>query len=116
MSFPAGLCFNSVLNTTEDWRAYVVYWDLELFQFGKGIFLSELKAVHTDHLQVSSAWRSTGIFGRGQAPRECLTFVTVPSADAPVYICGAILGSNEMMALRDSEEIEVSTPRIVLRC
>lgn len=112
MAFPAGFCVDCKIDDMEEVREVrlrALRWGLEMYQFGKGRFRSDLKAIHTENLQVSSAWRSTGILMRGQVPRECVTFSTVLHADAPIHFRGAVLGSQEMAALRHDEEIELGT-------
>lgn len=112
MAFPAGYCVNCAIDDVDEMREvrlHALRWGLEMYQFGKGRFRSDLKAIHTQNLQVSSAWRSTGILIRGQVPRECVSFSTVLHADAPIHFRGAALDSQEMAALRHGEEIELVT-------
>lgn len=111
MVFPAGFCINCTLDDLDEVRLHSLHWNLEMFQFGKGRFRSNLRVIHTEHLQVSLGWRSTGILVRGQVPRDCVTFSTVVKAEAPIHFRGAVLAPDEMAALRHGEEIELGTSR-----
>lgn len=109
MIFPAGLCVRSQQDDVDDLAESALYWDLEPFQLSAGRFHSELRAIHTEHLQCSAGWRSTGLVVRGEGPRDCVTLITVIHSAAPIHIYSAVLEPNEVVARRYGEEIEAST-------
>jgi AraC family ethanolamine operon transcriptional activator len=109
MPFPAGFCVKCRIDDVDEWRERALYWGLEPFQLGKGRFRSDLRAIHTENLQVSSGWRSTGVLVRGQGPRDCVVLAMVRRAQAPIHYRGAVLAGNQIVALRHGEDIELST-------
>jgi AraC family ethanolamine operon transcriptional activator len=108
MAFPAGLCIKCNIDDVDEVREHALYWGLEMFQWGKGRFRSDLRAIHTENLQVSLGRRSTGILVRGQGPRDCVMLATVPRAETPVHFRGAVLAGHQIAALRHGEDIEAS--------
>jgi AraC family ethanolamine operon transcriptional activator len=111
MSFPVGLCIQCRIDNADEWRERALYWGMEMFQIGKGRFQSDLKVVHTENLQLSTGWRSTGIMVRGRVPRGCVTMSTVLQHEAPVHFRGGVMAPGEIAALHHSEEVEMSTTR-----
>lgn len=109
MIFPSGFCISAQSTSFGQLRGYGVCWNLESFQTGKGFYRCQVNTIHTGNMQLSSCLRSTGILVHGGAPRGCITFGTLPWAQSTVHFGGGILGAQDVVAVRDSEEIEFNT-------
>ena len=83
-------------------------WQIEEYQLGNGDFRSYLNGIHTSHIQLGNAFRSQGVFVKGNIPGNAYMFAFMDSEGALTQN-GVRIHPDEMVVLTDKDKIDFTT-------
>ena len=105
--FPNGLYVHSPLLNIENVHYYAKGWDVELKHVKKKHPLTiQLDAMHTPHIQLSSAHYSAPFLMRGASPKNCIFFSYVQTQGV-INFQNKNFHSYELIVTSDTDEIDL---------
>ncbi len=104
--FKSDFRFHAVSQDAEEMREQSAFWTYEHKQYSRGSFTGEITAFHTNRLQVSYTFRSTGIFLRGGLPPKTTILSYHYTDPRKIFYRGNALSDSQVMVLNHTEELE----------
>ncbi|WP_373033168.1 helix-turn-helix domain-containing protein [Sulfurovum sp.] len=107
-----GHVINLDFDTHESMIDAALHWSLEEYQLDSGRFKGTINAVHTLNIQIASTFRSSGVFVKGNIPKNTYLFASAESKGKITHN-GLSINENELIVLNENDQLDFTSSSAV---